>query len=72
MRQVVSSAIHTFVCEVFAGRTLHTHRVVKLLIDLDLESMTLLRLESVVDFTVRVHRSVLGRDGCVIRVVQTL
>ena len=69
---MVSRAIHNFICEVFTGSTLHAHCVVELLIDLDLESMTLLRLESVVDFTMWVHRGVLRRNGCVIRVVQTL
>ena len=71
MRQVNSCAIHTLVCEVFTGSTLDTHRVVELLmlIDLDLESVALLRLESVVDFSVRVHCGVLRRDRCVIRVV---
>ena len=71
MRQVNSCAIHTFVCEVFTGSTLDTHRVVELLmlIDLDLEAVAFLRLESVVDFSMGIHCGVLRRNGCVIRVV---
>ena len=73
MRHVISCAIHTFVSKVFTSSTLHTHGVVEflVLIYLNFEAMALLLLESVVDFSVRIHRGVLGRNGCMLRVVQT-